>query len=68
MFVKNENRPLERLLWIQPQSRITAIFFMAYATAFGIKILAAVAFWVVGRYLIGLAVRLVEKSLERQKT
>ncbi|GAB7127441.1 mechanosensitive ion channel family protein [Silvimonas sp. JCM 19000] len=41
--------------------------FMAYATAFGIKILAAVAFWVVGRYLIGLAVRLVEKSLERQK-
>ncbi|MGF6694913.1 small conductance mechanosensitive channel [Metapseudomonas resinovorans] len=38
-----------------------------YATTFGIKILAAIAFWVVGRWLIGFAVGLVQRSLERQK-
>lgn len=38
-----------------------------YALAFGIKILAAIAFWVIGRWLIGLAVGMVEKALSRQK-
>ncbi|WP_375740401.1 mechanosensitive ion channel family protein [Pseudomonas boanensis] len=38
-----------------------------YATTFGIKILVAIAFWVVGRWLIGFAVGLVQRSLERQK-
>lgn len=38
-----------------------------YALAFGIKILAAIAFWVIGRWLIGLAVGMVEKALGRQK-
>ncbi|HZV54780.1 MAG TPA: mechanosensitive ion channel family protein [Rhodocyclaceae bacterium] len=37
------------------------------ATDLGLKILAAIAFWVIGRWLIGLAVRLVRTSLERQK-
>lgn len=37
-----------------------------YAFAFGIKILAAIAFWVVGRWLIGMAVSMVEKALSRQ--
>ncbi|AGI26277.1 mechanosensitive ion channel family protein [Pseudomonas sp. MT3] len=37
-----------------------------YAFAFGMKILAAIAFWVIGRWLIGLAVRMVEKALSRQ--
>ena len=38
-----------------------------YATTFGIKILVAIAFWVVGRWLIGFAVGLVQRSLGRQK-
>ncbi|MNZ72940.1 Small-conductance mechanosensitive channel [compost metagenome] len=37
-----------------------------YAVAFGIKILAAIAFWIIGRWLIGFAVGLVEKGLTRQ--
>ncbi|GAA5783771.1 hypothetical protein GCM10007860_08460 [Chitiniphilus shinanonensis] len=37
-----------------------------YLTLFGVKILAAIAFWVVGRWLIGVAVSLVRRSLERQ--
>ncbi|MCJ1883664.1 mechanosensitive ion channel family protein [Pseudomonas sp. LA21] len=37
-----------------------------YAFAFGIKILAAIAFWVIGRWLIGMAVSMVEKALSRQ--
>jgi small conductance mechanosensitive channel len=32
-----------------------------------IKILAAFAFWVIGRWLIGLTVRLIQAGLERQK-
>ncbi|MFZ6046164.1 mechanosensitive ion channel family protein [Pseudomonas sp. CR3202] len=40
---------------------------MQYATTFGVKILAAIAFWVVGRWLINFAVGLVQRSLERQK-
>ncbi|AXV76162.1 MULTISPECIES: mechanosensitive ion channel family protein [Ralstonia solanacearum species complex] len=38
-----------------------------YATDVGVKILAAIAFWVIGRWLIHLAVRLVQGSLEHQK-
>ncbi len=37
------------------------------ATDIGLKILAAIVFWVVGRWLIGVAVNLVRASLERQK-
>lgn len=37
------------------------------ATDLGIKILAAIAFWVIGRWLIGVAVNMVRASLERQK-
>lgn len=37
------------------------------ATDVGIKIIAAIAFWVVGRWLIGVAVGMVRASLERQK-
>src|SRR5262245_15084755 len=35
-------------------------------TAFGLKVLGALVAWIVGRYLIGLAVRLVTAGLERQ--
>lgn len=37
-----------------------------YGTAFGVKILAAIAFWVIGRWLIGFAVGLVQKALGKQ--
>ena len=37
------------------------------ATEVGLKVLAAVAFWVIGRWLIGVAVGMVRASLERQK-
>lgn len=37
------------------------------ATELGIKVLAAVAFWVIGRWLIGVAVGMVRSSLEKQK-
>ena len=40
---------------------------MTTATDVGIKVLAAVAFWVIGRWLIGVAVGMVRASLERQK-
>ena len=40
---------------------------MTTATEVGIKVLAAVAFWVIGRWLIGVAVGMVRASLERQK-
>ncbi len=36
-------------------------------TAFGLKVAGAVAVWIVGRYLIGLAVRLVTAALARQQ-
>ena len=39
----------------------------AIGVAFGMKVLGAIVVWVVGRYLIGLAVRLVSASLERQQ-
>lgn len=37
-----------------------------YATTFGVKILAAIAFWVVGRWLIGAAVGMVQRALSKQ--
>ncbi len=40
---------------------------VAYATQFGIKILAALAFWVIGRWLIHFVVRLVQNALGKQK-
>jgi small conductance mechanosensitive channel len=33
----------------------------------GFKIVGAIAFWLIGRWLIGLAVRLVSSALEKQK-
>ena len=42
-------------------------FLVAAATDVGLKILAAIAFWVIGRWLIGVAVNMVRASLERQK-
>ncbi|MGE5945622.1 MAG: mechanosensitive ion channel family protein [Betaproteobacteria bacterium] len=41
--------------------------FLTTATELGLKVLAAVAFWVIGRWLIGVAVNMVRASLERQK-
>jgi small conductance mechanosensitive channel len=37
------------------------------ATDIGLKILAAIAFWVVGRWLIGIVLSITRKSLEQQK-
>ena len=36
-------------------------------TAVGLKILGAIAIWIVGRWLIGLALRLIESALTKQK-
>lgn len=38
-----------------------------YGAAFAVKILAAIAFWVVGRWLIGVAVSFVQRALGRQQ-
>ncbi|NRH27376.1 mechanosensitive ion channel family protein [Pseudomonas sp. MS19] len=38
-----------------------------YGAAFAIKILSAIAFWVVGRWLIGVAISMVQKALGQQK-
>jgi small conductance mechanosensitive channel len=40
---------------------------VTYATEFGVKILAALAFWVIGRWLIHVVVRMVQNSLGKQK-
>ena len=40
---------------------------MQYVSDFGVKIIAAILFWVIGRWLINLAVKLVRNSLEKQK-
>lgn len=40
---------------------------VATATDVGLKILAAIAFWVIGRWLIGVAVGMVRAALEKQK-
>ncbi len=37
------------------------------ATDFGLKLLAAIAFWVIGRWLIGMALRMMRATLEKQK-
>jgi small conductance mechanosensitive channel len=39
----------------------------AYGAAFAVKILTAIAFWIVGRWLIGFAVHMVQKALGKQK-
>ena len=38
-----------------------------YAAAAGFKILAAIAFWIVGRWLIGLVGRMIQGALSRQE-
>ena len=40
---------------------------VATATDIGVKILAAIAFWVIGRWLIGVALGMVRAALEKQK-
>ncbi|UVE17532.1 mechanosensitive ion channel family protein [Pseudomonas sp. LS44] len=49
--------------------KFNALLAMAqqYGAAFVVKVLTAVAFWVIGRWLIGFAVGMVQKSLGRQK-
>ena len=37
------------------------------ATEVGLKLLAAIAFWVIGRWLIGMALRMLRSGLEKQK-
>lgn len=37
------------------------------ATDIGLKVLAAIAFWVIGRWLIGVALSIIRKGLEQQK-
>lgn len=37
------------------------------ATDIGLKLLAAIAFWMIGRWLIGLALRMLRSALEQQK-
>ncbi len=39
---------------------------MTYATEFGVKVLAAIVFWLVGRWLVRITVSLLEKSLNKQ--
>ena len=41
--------------------------FVAYATEAGLKVLAAIVLWVVGRWLIGVVGRLLQTALARQK-
>lgn len=40
---------------------------MTYAADIGVKILGAIVFWIVGRWLIGLAGRLLQQAMSRQK-
>ena len=40
---------------------------VAVLTTFGLKVLGALVAWIVGRYLIGLAVRLITAGLSRQR-
>ena len=40
---------------------------ITYITAVGTKILAAIVFWIVGRWLIGFVGRMLQQALERQK-
>ena len=41
--------------------------FITTATDVGIKILAAIAFWMIGRWLIGMVLGMIRVSLEKQK-
>ncbi|MEG1039331.1 mechanosensitive ion channel family protein [Pseudomonas sp. NUPR-001] len=38
-----------------------------YGAAFAVKILSAIAFWIIGRWLIGFAVGMVQRALTKQK-
>lgn len=40
---------------------------MTYATDIGLKIVGAIVFWIIGRWLIGLAGRLLQQAMARQK-
>ncbi len=40
---------------------------MTYATDIGLKIVGAIIFWIIGRWLIGLAGRLLQQAMSRQK-
>lgn len=40
---------------------------VGYVTAVGVKIVAAIIFWIVGRWLIGIVGRMIQKAFERQK-
>ncbi|NMF96192.1 mechanosensitive ion channel family protein [Aromatoleum toluolicum] len=40
---------------------------VTYATDIGLKVAAAIIFWIVGRWLIGLAGRMLQQAMERQK-
>jgi len=40
---------------------------LSYASEFGVKVLAALGFWIVGRWLIGLVGRLLQQVMERQQ-
>jgi small conductance mechanosensitive channel len=40
---------------------------MALVTQFGLKVLGAVAVWIIGRWLIGLAIRLMSRALDLQR-
>lgn len=40
---------------------------LQYATDLGVKIVAAIAFWVIGRWLIGLVGQAIQSALEKQK-
>ena len=40
---------------------------MAAVTNIGLKLLAAIVFWVIGRWLISLVLGMIRKALERQK-
>ncbi len=40
---------------------------VGYVTAVGVKIVAAIIFWIVGRWLIGIVGRMIQKTFERQK-
>jgi small conductance mechanosensitive channel len=41
--------------------------FVTYATEAGLKILAAIVLWIVGRWLIGLVGRMLQSAMSRQK-
>jgi small conductance mechanosensitive channel len=41
--------------------------FVTYATAIGTKVVAAIIFWIVGRWLIGLVGRMLQSAFEKQK-